>query len=108
MIGEFLLSVTDIEFIIAVLVYTLFMIFIAYKKPQWYKAVLIVFVCIVLFGIMYTMGWNNSLDYSNIKFPHKTPLENHFSGSPNLTFVLHFIWLDRVYRKRLEEAKPKE
>jgi len=108
MIGEFLLGVTDLEFIIAVLVYTLFTIFIAYKKPKWYKVVLIVFVCVVISGIIYTLGWNNSIEYSNLKFPHKSTLENHFSGSPNLTLVLHFTWLDRVWSKRAKNEKAEE
>ncbi|WP_046758359.1 hypothetical protein [Kordia jejudonensis] len=103
--GTFLASITNIQFFLFVLVYTAVLILLAYKKPKWYKVAFFVFVGIVMAGIIYTMAWNAAMEHTFSKIQDRTLIDNYFYGAPNFTFLIHFLWLNNVWMKRVKKLK---
>ncbi|WP_298514117.1 hypothetical protein [uncultured Kordia sp.] len=108
MIGEFLSKITLVHTAIIAVVCLITMIILAYKKPKWYKGTerLIIFFLGLIF--FYRLGWQGSIDHHDIAYMEQTRIPDNLTGIFLLLVLLDNLWLDKVWRDRLEEGEENE
>lgn len=98
----FLLDITLTQAIVYFAINLMLLIGTAYYKPTWYTNTFRTLSILLLLAIAYKLGWNESMTHHDILYKEKLN-RHYFSIMLCAVLALHWLWLSKVVKKRVEE-----